>query len=153
MNLADIIHIQAQHPIKKRYEIAGLKISIESPKGDLRHWKDEHGNTGTTTMQYDYGYVRMSEGADGEHHDCFVGPDTNSDKVFIIDQMVPETGEFDEQKTMLGFHSAGEAKQAYLVHYDKPGFFGSMKEMSMGEYKEKVLATKDSRNKMVASGE
>jgi len=153
MNLRDLIQLHAQHPIKKRYKIAGMDISIESPKGDSRHWTDEMGNTGTTVMKHDYGYVRMSEGHDGEHVDCFIGPDPNSDKVFIIDQHVPETGKFDEQKCMIGFHTPEEAKQAYLIHYDKPGFFGSMKEMSMQEFKTKVLATKDSANKMVAQAD
>jgi hypothetical protein len=59
---------------------------------------------------------------------------------------------FDEQKVMIGFNSAKDAKEAYLKHYNDPRFFGSMKAMPMAEFKEKVLM-KENHGKKVASFE
>jgi hypothetical protein len=42
---------------------------------------------------------------------------------------------YDEDKVMLGFSSAGLAKQAYLAHYDQPAFFGGMSTMAMDQFK------------------
>ena len=41
----------------------------------------------------------------------------NSDKVFVIDQKNPDTGEFDESKVMVGF-DAEQAKDAYMTTYE-----------------------------------
>ena len=51
--------------------------------------------------------------------------------------------EFDEDKCMLGFSSGKAAKEAYMDQYDKPGFFGGMTAMSVEDFKEKVLDTKN----------
>jgi hypothetical protein len=145
----------AAHPIKKRVKLYGFDISIENPRGSSRHWKDPHsGESGTTVMKYDYGYFRRTEGTDGDHVDVYVGPDTDSSSVFIVDQMKkPDFRRFDEQKVMLGFKDAKAAKAAYLAHYNDPRFFGSMREMGVEEFKGKVLDKKNhgqkiSENKM-----
>jgi 8-oxo-dGTP pyrophosphatase MutT (NUDIX family) len=51
--------------------------------------------------------------ADGDHVDCYVGPDENSPHVLVIDQADPDTGEFDEHKVMLGFSAPTQALVAY----------------------------------------
>lgn len=138
----------------------GLDISIENARGSVRRWFDPHGKeTGSTKMHHHYGYIRNTEGTDGDHVDVYIGPDTTSEKVFIIDQMKKPKGSkpgdgldwvvFDEQKIMLGFPSAEAAKSAYMKQYDDPRFFGSMKEMTMQDFKLKVLDPK-SRGKKVA---
>ena len=40
--------------------VQGMPISIENPKGSKRHWKDEKGNEGYTTMKNHYGYLTES---------------------------------------------------------------------------------------------
>lgn len=128
----------------------GLDISIENARGSVRRWFDPHGKeTGSTKMHHHYGYIWNTEGTDGDHVDVYIGPDTTSEKVFIIDQMKKPRGSspgdgldwmlFDEQKVMLGFKSAEEAKAAYMKQYNDPRFFGSMKEMAMEDFKSKVL--------------
>jgi hypothetical protein len=141
----------AQYPIKKRIKLHGLDISVENPKGSSRHWKDPHsGESGTTVMKHDYGYFRRTEGTDGDHVDVYVGPDADSSSVFIVDQMKkPDFKEFDEQKVMLGFKDAKSAKAAYLAHYNDPRFFGSMKEMAVEDFKDKVLS-KENHGKKIA---
>lgn len=141
----------AQYPIKKRIKLYGFDISIENPKGSTRTWKDPHsGESGSTKMRWDYGYIRRTEGTDGDHVDVYVGPMPESTKVFVINQMKkPDFKEFDEQKVMLAFPNAVAAKSAYLKQYNDPRFFGSMKEMSVEDFRKKVL-DKDFHGKKVA---
>lgn len=149
------------HKLQGRMKLWGLDISIENARGSVRRWFDPHGKeTGSTKMHHHYGYIRNTEGTDGDHVDVYIGPDTTSEKVFIIDQMKKPKGSkpgdgldwvvFDEQKIMLGFPSAEAAKSAYMKQYDDPRFFGSMKEMTMQDFKLKVL-DKTNHGKKVAS--
>jgi hypothetical protein len=151
-----------QHPLEMRksanlklqgeFNFQGLSIAIENKKGSRRYWFDPHGDEkGSTYMHHDYGYIRRTKGTDGDHVDVYVGPNSESQKVFIIDQMKkPDFKEFDEQKCMLGFDSAKDAKAAYLKQYNDSRFFGSMREMSMDEFKKKVLA-KENHGEKVAN--
>lgn len=137
--------------LHKRRMFGGLAISVETRKGAKRHWHDPHsGESGSTTMLHDYGYIRGTMGTDGDHVDVYVGPHEDAAHVYVIDQMKkPGFDRFDEQKVMLGFKSAKAAKKAYLAHYDDPRFFGSMKALPFAEFATKVLATRDSANRMV----
>lgn len=132
---------EAQHPIKKRIKLYGFDISIENPRGSVRTWKDPHsGESGSTKMRWDYGYIRRTEGTDGDHVDVYVGPNHASTRVFIVNQMKkPDFKEFDEQKVMLGWDRPEDAKSAYLKQYNNPKFFGSMTEMPLEEFQRKVL--------------
>ena len=127
--------------LHKRYAFAGMQISVENAKGTTRRWYDPHGKeTGSTRMAYDYGYIRRTEGTDGDHVDVYVGPNKESEKVYIVNQMKkPGFTAFDEQKVMLGFNTAQEAKTAYLAHYNSPRFFGSMLSVGLDWFKRKVL--------------
>lgn len=119
-----------QRKLANRYTFQGLKVSVENAAGSYRGGEDWE-----TRMGYDYGYIRGTEGADGEHLDCYVGPASDSDTVFVVRQVDPSTGEYDEDKVMLGFASAEEAKIAYLTHYDRDGFFGGVRELPMDAFK------------------
>jgi len=132
---------KAARKLHGRCEVHGMQISIENAKGSTRHWYDEHDNeTGSTLMSNDYGYIRGTLGIDANHVDAYVGPYPESTTVFIVTQMrKPDFSEVDEQKVMLGFHSAKKAKAAYLAHYDDARFFGSMKAMNVQAFKRKVF--------------
>ena len=94
-------------------------------------------------MLHPYGYVRGTLGTDGDEVDVYVGPNKESEKVFVVTQLKkPEFKTVDEQKVMLGFGSAREAKSAYLKHYDDPRFFKDMKEVTMEEFKNKLGSQK-----------
>lgn len=131
----------ARYALARRMTFRGLNISIETDKGEKRHWYDPHNKEkGTTTMKHPYGYIRRTKGVDGDHVDVYVGPNEQAKNVYIIHQMkAPEFKQYDEDKCMLGFDSADAAKKAYLAHYNKPGFFGSMTTMSFDDFKKKVL--------------
>jgi hypothetical protein len=138
------------HKLQGETKFQGLDIAIENKKGSKRYWYDPHGvEKGSTYMHFDYGYIRKTKGTDGDHVDVYIGPDENSDRVFIVDQMKkPDFKKFDEQKVMLGFKNADDAKKAYLRQYDDPRFFGSMKELSMDDFRTKVLAKENHGRKI-----
>jgi len=87
-------------------------------------------------MHMPYGYIRLTEGVDGDHVDCYIGPNKMSEEVFIVHQQVPDTKAYDEDKIMLGYDSGVAAKAAYIRQYDRPGFFQSMEEYDMVEFKQ-----------------
>lgn len=100
----------------KKHHISfhGLPISIETPKGATREGKDLSGKTWRCTMPADYGYIKRTEGSDGDHLDVFIGPDKDSRMVFIINQNDHRTGQFDEHKAMLAYSSERAAVADYV---------------------------------------
>lgn len=105
---------------KAHIKVDGFDITIENPKGSERRGVDDKGKPWSVTMNNSYGYIRGTEGVDGDHIDFFMG-DTG-DGVYVVDQ-VKEDGTFDEHKVMYGFGSLDEAKEAYLANYS-PGWKG-----------------------------
>jgi hypothetical protein len=124
-----------QKRLADRYWMQGLSISIENAKGSYRAGKSRDGHEWKTYMHYDYGYLRNTVGKDGEQLDVYVGPNRNSVKVFVVRQVNPKTGKYDEDKTLLGFDSKEQAKKAYLRQYDTPKFFGSIREIPIDAFK------------------
>ena len=100
-------------------------------------------------MHYDYGYIRGTEGVDGDHVDCYIGDNIDAKNVYIIHQKIPGTDKYDEDKCMLGFDTLADAKAAYLKQYDKPGFFGGVDTVPFELFKQKVLMKKYHGKKLV----
>ena len=106
---------------KGHVRVGTFDISIEQPKGSVRSGVDANGKKWETTMQNTYGYIRGTEGVDGDHIDVFLSDDIdgwNGRKAFVVDQY-NEDGSFDEHKVMLGFNEAADAETAYFANYDK----------------------------------
>lgn len=144
MNLNQTIDFHCARKLEDRLKFRGLDISIETDKGSTRKGVDPNGKAWAVTMNYPYGYIRGTEGNDGDHVDCYVGPSLDAPNVYIVHQNFPDTGKYDEDKCMLGFDSARDAKAAYLAHHSEgKKAFGSMVEMTFDEFKEKVLKTKE----------
>jgi len=114
----------------------GLPISIENERGTYRQGEDDHGNMWRTFMHIAYGYVRLTLGVDGDHVDVYMGPSKFSDKVYIVHQNDPYTGNYDEDKCMLGFNSQVEAKAAYQRQYDRSDYYGSCDQVDMATFKQ-----------------
>jgi len=152
-NLDDKLKAEKTFKLQDRIYFKGLDIAIENKKGSIRRGVNDDGTKWETFMHIPYGYIRRTESvSDGEKIDCYIGDNRESERVFIVNQNNPFTGKFDEQKIMLGFDSAEEAKTAYLKQYDSPKFFGSMKEISFDEFKKKALATLDKPKLLKAFG-
>lgn len=125
---------------KGHVKIDGFDITIENPKGSIRSGSDVNGNPWSVTMQNTYGYIRRTEGVDGDHIDVFLSDHLNdwNGNVFVVDQ-VKDDGSFDEHKVMYGFNSAEEAQAAYNSNYSE-GWqgLGNITGVSKDEFKKWV---------------
>ena len=139
------------HKLQDRTSWNGLKISIENKKGSVRRGVDKDGHQWETKMHFDYGYIRGSEGTDGDHVDCYLGDNMDAKKVYIVHQNDPVTHKYDEDKCMLGFDTLEDAKKAYLMQYDRPGFLGKIDTMDFDEFKEFILLKRNHGKKIIKS--
>jgi hypothetical protein len=128
---------------KKRHRrFRGLDITIESPAGSVREGAGPNGKRWRTKMRLDYGYIRRTEGTDGDHVDCYIGPDEEAPHVYVVHQRkAGDWKAYDEDKAMLGFRTKADAVRAYLAHYDDKRFLGPVTTMPFDEFKAKALAT------------
>lgn len=115
--------------------IDGYDITIEQPKGSVRRGTDADGKQWEQTMNNTYGYIRGTEGVDGDHIDIFLSDNPTEGNVYVVDQVNPD-GSFDEHKVMYGFNSAEDARAAYLSNYEE-GWQGlsTITEVSKDEFK------------------
>jgi len=152
-SLKAILNKTGAYKLHARRKFRNLNISIENRKGSSRSWYDPHEDRhGSTVQKYPYGYIRMTEGMDGDHVDCYVGPHEKAKNVYVITtSKAPDFKKIDEQKCMLGFSSATAARKAFSQHYDDPRFFRSMKAMPYEEFERKVFATLHGKQKKVAN--
>lgn len=124
---------------KGHVALHGLDITIENPRGSERSGTDKSGKPWRVEMAHHYGYIKRTEGADGDQVDVFIGPNPDSDKVFVVNQVDPSTKRFDEHKVMLGFDNAAAARKGYLANYAK-GWkgLGSIEPMSVETFKKEL---------------
>ncbi len=120
---------------KAHVKIHALDIAIENSKGSTRSGTAPDGKKWESEMHSHYGYIKRTIGADDENVDVFVGPNPESEKVFIVDQINAD-GSFDEHKVMLGFDSLLRAKVGYKKNYTKGWKVGEIKSMSVAEFKD-----------------
>lgn len=108
---------------KGHLAFGGYDFTVETPKGTTRSGKDEQGKPWSVTMHDTYGYILGKIGVDGDHIDMFINDAADLDSfdgnVYVVDQVNPETGEFDEHKVMYGYPSEEAATEAYLANYSK----------------------------------
>lgn len=108
---------------KGHLSFGGYDFTVETPKGATRSGKDEQGKPWSVTMHDTYGYILGKIGVDGDHIDMFINDaadlDSYDGNVYVVDQVNPETGEFDEHKVMYGYPSEEAATEAYLANYSK----------------------------------
>lgn len=107
--------IEAGNYKKGKVSLHGFRFSIETPKGVVRRgvgadgkpWENCHATA-------HYGYILgHGEGADGDHHDAYIGPHTDSKLVFAVNQIDPKTKQFDEHKFIFGARTPKEARSIY----------------------------------------
>ena len=124
---------------KAHIDLQGLKISIENPKGSERSGVDADGERWAVVMPSAYGYIKRTEGGDGEQVDVYVGDVPASRQVWVVDQIDPKTGKFDEHKVLLGFPTAVEARRTYVAGFsDGSGEsrIGAITHMGMDQFKD-----------------
>jgi hypothetical protein len=119
--------------------VQGLDIAIENPKGSVRSGVDQDGEAWETTMPAHYGRIKRTTGADGDQVDVYLGDDLQSEVVYIVDQIDPKTGKFDEHKVVMGTSSMPAAMSLYDGGFsDGTGMdrIGGIKALSMPQFKE-----------------
>ena len=139
---------------KGHLSFGGYDYTVETPKGVTRSGKDEQGKPWSVTMHDTYGYILGKIGVDGDHIDMFINDaadlDTFDGNVYVVDQVNPETGEFDEHKVMYGYPSEEAATEAYLANYSK-GWKGLGKVTSVAKATfDKWLESSDRKTKPFA---
>ncbi len=125
---------------KGHMRLHGLDISIENPRGSTRSGTDKGGHPWSVQVPDHYGYIRRTEGRDGDHVDVYVGPDgEQSQHAFVINQINPDTGKFDEHKVMLGYPHQKAATDAYRRSFSDGSAYkrlGSVVPMHIGQFKD-----------------
>ena len=124
---------------KGHVKVHGLDISIENPRGSWREggqpdkrWKSR--------LPHHYGYIRKTEGGDGDHVDVYLGHHLKSPHVFVVDQHhLDGDKDFDEHKCFIGFGSKSQAREAYHSAFsDGKGKdrIGHIETMTVDEFKD-----------------
>src|SRR5215831_17202439 len=126
---------------KGKLILHGLPIRIETPRGAMRKGVGADGKPWSVRMKAHYGYFERTEGKDGDEVDCYIGPNPESKRAFIIDQDNAETGKFDEHKVMLGFSGPGAARRCYIAGFDDgkgAKRLGRMTEVSIDDLRDRL---------------
>ncbi len=127
---------------KGRTKIGGLTVDIETAKGGTRSGIGPDGKPWSVEMPGHYGEILRTEGADGEPLDAHLGPQAHEAEkhpVWVIDQINPKTGLFDEHKPQIGFASRDAAVEAYDKSFSDgsgPKRRGAIVEMPFDRFKE-----------------
>jgi len=124
---------------KKQVTWNGLKMKLEYLTGDKR--SGVNGQTGEKwerTMRDNYGYIpgTMGQGADGEAIDIYLADEPVEGQIYRIKQKKRD-GSYDEDKYMVGYESADQARAAFLRNMPEWAF-GSMSGMSTDSFRQLV---------------
>ena len=102
---------------KGHVKIFGLDVTIENPKGAMRSGVGKNGKRWSVKMPATYGYIKGTEGKDGDHVDVYIGQSFDAPHVWVIDQIDAETKRFDEHKCFLGFSSRQNVLDTYRAAF------------------------------------
>jgi hypothetical protein len=92
-------------------------------------------------MKAPYGYIKGTQGADGEGVDVYLGPNKDATHAHVVHQKKHD-GSYDEDKVILGVGSKEEAKKLYLQHYNTDRFLGPISKVTIERLKELIASKK-----------
>ena len=126
---------------KPLIKFAGLHIAIETPAGTVRRgvgWEKR--------LPFAYGEFVGTLGTDGDPVDVFVGLDEQAPIAWVVRaQRYGRWSEYDEDKVMVGFQTADDAKRAFLLGYTDERFYGGIEPISMVELPVRLQACRGKR--------
>lgn len=132
-------------PILRSTAFQEIPVDIEIDAGSF-----VMGNGWSKRYTVPYGEIPGSATlADGDPVDVYLGPNQNSDSVYVVHQNKRD-GTYDEDKVLLGFADERTALKCYFEHGPEWGF-GSIDTMTVEEFKKGYLAS--NRVEMVNKGE
>ncbi|MER8602781.1 D-Ala-D-Ala carboxypeptidase family metallohydrolase [Mesorhizobium sp. M1233] len=123
---------------KRHVEWQGMPIAIETEAGQERTGIDGSGKPWSVQMPAPYGYLKRTNGADGDAVDVYLGHE-NTGHVFVVDQIDPTTGKFDEHKVMLGYNELQSAMDTYDAAFSDgsgPRRGGAVTGMTVAQFKQ-----------------
>lgn len=123
---------------KRHVRWNGLNIAVETEAGQDRKGTGPDGSPWAVTLLHPYGYIKGTTGRDGDQVDVYLGPEPQSPHVYIVDQIDPATGAFDEHKALLGYPDEASARAAYVAGFsDNLGNarLGALRATSVAEFK------------------
>ncbi|MES0207944.1 D-Ala-D-Ala carboxypeptidase family metallohydrolase [Mesorhizobium sp. M0028] len=123
---------------KRHVEWQGMPIAIETEAGQERTGIDGSGKPWSVQMPAPYGYLKRTKGADGDAVDVYLGHE-NTGHVFVVDQIDPATGKFDENKVMLGYNELQSAMDTYDAAFSDgsgPRRAGAVTGMTVAQFKQ-----------------
>ena len=110
---------------KGTFDWMGVEIAIENPLGSVRRGVGKDGKPWECKQPAHYGYIKATKAVDGDCVDVFIGHAPASQRVWVIDQIDPDTKKYDEPKAMLSFPSKDIAvatyRRAFSDHKDRVG--------------------------------
>lgn len=123
----------------KTLSYQGIEIAIDRPIGTAIEITLPDGTKKTRVYTEDYGYFPGVPGGDGGSLDVYVGSDRDAPTAFVVAQLRPGTGTFDELKVLVGYTFGWAARDAYLRHA-APEMLGGMGELSVASLREQLDA-------------
>lgn len=132
------ITVKKARALEGKLEFQELPVSVENAKGSIRSGVDPDGHPWATTMLSPYGYIRGTEGVDGDAVDVFVGDNPLSQLVFVAHIKKPD-GTYDEDKCLIGYNSEDEARKVIENHYDRDILQG-METLTLGQFRQRLEA-------------
>jgi len=127
--------------------IGGHRMTLETPAGGERSGITPEGKEyRVEDYPTDYGYIRGTRGADGDHIDVHINPELDhpvgpGDRIFILNQRDPYSGQFDEHKVLIGYEDPVKAIEDYARGFDESDRvtakrIGGIAEMSHEDFKD-----------------
>ena len=123
-----------------------INISIENKKGSTRSGIDSKGKPWEIKMKHSYGRIPRTEGNDGDNVDVIIGPDLNSDLVFIVHQTTPWMKGWDEDKCIIGAKTKKQAESIFKSMYNQGGFMGPIDTISVEVFKEQLKGSRKGKS-------
>jgi hypothetical protein len=126
---------------KAHVVVGGLQVAIENPRGTMRYGTSPSGARWHVRMPADYGYIKRTMADDGDQVDVYLGPNAYEAEihpVWVVDQIHPHSGKYDEPKCMVGFPSSDDARNTYLAGFsDGSGVWriGAVARMTFDQFK------------------
>lgn len=133
--------IEAGNYRKGHVSIHGLNVSIENPIGSTRSGTSRSGRKWSRKMKHHYGYIKGTVGRDKDHVDVFIGDGAEKAQlIYVVDQIDPTAGKFDEHKVVMTDGGLNAAEQIYLDNY-APGWkgMGAITAMPIEDFKAWVV--------------
>jgi hypothetical protein len=123
---------------KRHLKWKGLDIAIETEAGQVRTGIGRDGKPWSSVSPAPYGYFKGTRGRDKDQIDLYIGSAPNAPQVFVVDQIDPVTGAFDEHKIVAGARNLTEAVDIYDAGFSDgsgPARRGAVTRLNVPEFK------------------